>query len=164
VSSEKRKNNLFRNNMSHFPSPSHVQFFFQGGFESAYPIDEHHVRIDLLADTKLDLYCRSDYELLKSLGIETVLEGLSWSQVDKGHAAYDFSRFEKMMEVGKAAYIEQIWDLNHFDYPEYLDFFSNEFPIAFAVYAQQAIKYLRKYSEKTLYIVPRNEISFFYRK
>ena len=147
--------------MPYFPLPPHFQSFFQGGFECAYPIDEHHVRMDLLADTKHDLYCRSDYELMRSLGIETVREGLSWSQIDKGHAVYDFSRFEKMMKIGKVTHTEQIWDLNHFDYPEYIDFFSDEFPQAFASYAQQAIKTLRTYSEKTLYIVPQNEISFF---
>lgn len=133
--------------------------FFIGGFECTYASIEHR-RVDLLKDTKHDVLCQQDYRLLKTCNITTVREGLAWSQIDKGKGKYDFSRFEPMMQAAQKEGIQQIWDLNHFDYPEYLDAFSEEFITAFARYAKAAIKVIRKYQEGTIFIVPINEISF----
>lgn len=136
--------------------------YFWGGFECAYPRIANRKRIDLLKATRHDEYCREDYKMLKDLGIYTVREGLSWSQIDRGGNSFDFSRFEKMMRIGKEEGMQQVWDLNHFDYPDYIDPFTARFPKKYAWYAKQCIKVLRKYqAEGTLYIVPMNEISFF---
>jgi len=135
--------------------------FFMGGFECAAPLAENKKRIDLLAESKHDVYCREDYRLLKDIGIATVREGLVWSKIDLGNGVYNFERFEKMMAIGEEEGIEQIWDLNHFDFPERFDPFHESFVQAFAQYAKRAVKLMRKYNDKTLYIVPINEISFF---
>jgi beta-glucosidase/6-phospho-beta-glucosidase/beta-galactosidase len=134
---------------------------FMAGFECAYAKIEGGKIIDLLYDTKHDENCREDYQLIKSIGIATVREGLAWSQIDKGNNRYDFSRFEKMMQTGKEEDVEQIWDLNHFDYPYSLDPLSDAFIYRFAEYGKRAIEKIRKYSKGTVYIVPINEISFF---
>ncbi len=134
--------------------------FVWGGFECCFAETEPGKRMDLLAATKHDIYCREDYKLLKNLRIYTVREGLAWSQIDKGRGEYDFSRFETMMHIGKEEEIEQIWDLNHFDYPNYLDPFSAQFVTAFGEYAKKAMAVIRKYNSGTIYICPVNEISF----
>lgn len=130
------------------------------GYECCYALPRDKKRLDLLAATKHDEYCQRDYRLIKEVGIKTVREGLAWSMIDKGHGQYDFSRFEKMMEIGKQEKIQQIWDLNHFDYPEFLDPFTDDFINAFASYAKQAASVIRKYQKGEIYIVPWNEISF----
>jgi beta-glucosidase/6-phospho-beta-glucosidase/beta-galactosidase len=135
--------------------------FLMAGFECTYSKAEDSRRLDLLAATKHDLYCREDYGLIKEVGMQTVREGLSWSQIDQGDSKYDFNRFEQMMKIGKEKQIQQIWDLNHFDYPEDLDPFSMEFVDRFSSYAVAAIRILRHYQSGTLFIVPLNEISFF---
>jgi beta-glucosidase/6-phospho-beta-glucosidase/beta-galactosidase len=134
--------------------------FMWAGFECTYARVANGKRLDILHETRHDEYCRIDYNLIKDLGIYTAREGLSWSEIDKG-SHYDFSRFEKMMEIGNEEGIEQIWDLNHFDYPEDLDPFSLEFIERFARYAAEAIQVIRKYIAGTIYIAPINEISFF---
>lgn len=135
--------------------------FFMGGFECAYAKGESKRRLDLLRASKHDTYCREDYRLLKEMGISTVREGLAWSKIDKGGGEYDFTRFERMMKIGQEEGVQQIWDLNHFDYPDYLDPFSDKFVTQFARYAKKCIKLIRKYQpEGTVYIVPINEISF----
>lgn len=134
--------------------------FIMAGYECNAALDLNK-RFSDLKDTKHDLYCRADYMLLKDLGIKTVREGLLWSTIDKGNARYDFSLFEKMMQIAKEENIQQIWDLNHFDYPSYLDPLSDGFVSAFTSYAVHAVKTIRKYDKRTIFIVPFNEISFF---
>jgi hypothetical protein len=135
--------------------------FVMGGFECTYSLNEHHERLDLLASTRHDVLCREDYRLLKSIGISTVREGFAWQKIDKGNGVYDFSRFEEMIAIGKEEKIQQIWDLNHFDFPNDLDIFSDDFVERFAEYSKHIIKLLRKYTDEQLYICPVNEISFF---
>ncbi len=134
--------------------------FMMGGFECSFHRDRLR-RLDILADSKHELYLQEDYTLLKEIGIHTVREGLAWYQVDKGNGIYDFSRFEKIMQQGSAAKIQQIWDLNHFDFPENLNPYTNEFIDRFAAYAKAVILLLRKFNKGTIFIVPFNEISFF---
>ncbi len=141
--------------------PPHFQSFIQGGFECAYPKINENTRLDLLQQTKHEKYCIADYQLLKEVGMLTVREGLAWNEIDRGMNNYDFSRFEPLMAAGKAAGVQQIWDLNHFDYPDDLDPFSSAFVDRFARYAAEAIKYILQYSTGTVFIVPWNEISFF---
>jgi beta-glucosidase/6-phospho-beta-glucosidase/beta-galactosidase len=135
--------------------------FLWGGFECAAPIIETRKRIDILSLTKHDTCPQADYRLLKEIGIHTVREGFTWSSIDKGKGEYDFGRFKKILEAGKEENIQQVWDLNHFDYPEYLDLFSDEFPKVFARYAEACIRVIKKYQQGQIYIVPFNEISFF---
>lgn len=131
------------------------------GFECTYSKTEIRQRLDMLKETRHDEYCRLDYGLVKRLGIKTVREGLAWSQIDNGTFRYDFSRFERMMRIAKEEGVQQIWDLNHFDYPDYLDPFSPKFVRRFGEYARRAYEVIRKYQEGTLYIAPICEISFF---
>jgi beta-glucosidase/6-phospho-beta-glucosidase/beta-galactosidase len=135
--------------------------YLMGGYECTYAHREDGSKLDLLAATKHDLYCREDYQLLKDVGIKTVREGLAWSDIDKGENVYDFARFEKMMRIAKEEGIQQIWDLNHFDYPCYLDAFTEKFVTQFAEYARRVITLIRKYQTGTIYIVPVNEMSYF---
>jgi len=132
-----------------------------GGFECAAPRQETKKRIDSLAFTRHDELCREDYKLLKEIGIYTVREGFLWSHIDKGNGVYDFVRFEKMLAIGKEEGIEQIWDLNHFDYPDHLDPLTDEFVAQFACYAKKCAELIKKYEHGPIYIVPVNEISFF---
>jgi beta-glucosidase/6-phospho-beta-glucosidase/beta-galactosidase len=132
-----------------------------GGFECAYAKTYNGTRLDLLSATKHDEYVVSDYQLLKAQGIKTVREGFAWHQIDTGLDNYDFSRFIPMIKAGVEANVEQIWDLNHFDYPDDLDPLSPEFITRFSAYAKAAVKLLRQFMKGTIYIVPINEISFF---
>ncbi len=141
--------------------------FLMAGFECTYAKAENKKRLDQLADTKHDLYCREDYRLLKEIGITTVREGLSWQQIDRGNGEYDFRRYANMLEIARDEHIQQIWDLNHFDFPDFVDPFSAKFVQTFAEYAKQVAVFLSQYTQKseqqdkTFYLVPWNEISFF---
>ncbi len=131
------------------------------GFECTYALAEKGRRFDLLSASKHDTYCQADYAMIKEVGMETVREGFSWSGIDKGSGHYDFSRFEPMLQAAKEEGIEQIWDLNHFDFPEDLDPFTTQFPARYAAYAKQCLKKIREYHKGPLYITPMNEPSFF---
>ena len=130
------------------------------GFECTYALAEEGVRWDLLRDSMHDTYVREDYALLAPLGIRTVREGFSWHQIDKGNGVYDFSRYEPMLEAGRDLNIEQIWDCCHYDYPERLDPFTDEFISAFTSYALQCYKKICEYQKGTIYLVLFNEISY----
>lgn len=146
--------------MNDFVKPRFASFFM-AGFECAYGQYKHKKRLDLLRATKHDELCAADYQLLKKQGIKTTREGLAWHQIDHGKGDYDFSRFENMMKIAQREGVQQIWDLNHFDYPADLNPFTPAFVERFARYAEAAIKVIRRYQNGELYIVPINEISFF---
>lgn len=135
--------------------------FIMAGFECTYALAENYRRLDLLAATKHDTRVKDDYQMISQVGIKTVREGLAWHQIDKGLGSYDFSRFIPLLEAGRDQGIQQIWDLNHFDFPADVAPFTPKFIERFAAYAQAAIKLIRQYHSGTLYIVPLNEISFF---
>lgn len=144
--------------MLHVPR---FQSFVQAGFECTSALAEGGRRLDLLSATRHDILVDEDYRLITEQGITTVREGFSWNAIDKGKGQYDFSRYYPILEEGKKQGIQQIWDLNHFDYPEYLDPFNEEFISRFAQYAVECIKIIKKYQTSPIYIVPMNEISFF---
>jgi beta-glucosidase/6-phospho-beta-glucosidase/beta-galactosidase len=135
--------------------------FLMAGFECTYAKAEEGRRFDLLKASRHDQQCRQDYQLIKERGIFTVREGLAWSQIDKGQGDYDFSRFEPLMKIGAQEGIQQIWDLNHFDFPDHLDPFSPSFSQAYGEYGKRALEVVRKYQKGTLYFVPVCEPSFF---
>lgn len=136
--------------------------FLIGGFESAAPIVEGGRIIDLLAASRHDRFCRTDYQLIKSqLGIRTVREGFSWHHINQEPHSYDFSRFEPMLEAGRDEQMEQIWSLCHFNYPKHLDILSEEAIPMFIEYAIRCYQKIRQYyPHGPLTIIPINEISF----
>jgi beta-glucosidase/6-phospho-beta-glucosidase/beta-galactosidase len=136
------------------------QSFVMAGFECSYPLTEKGVRWDLLRDSRHEKYCREDYRRLKQLGITTVREGLAWHQIDRGRGRYDYSRFETMMRIGREEGMQQIWDFNHYDFPEDLDIFSPAFIKRFADYALNTINVIRTYQSSPIYVVLINEISY----
>lgn len=135
--------------------------FLMAGFECTYAKAEGGKRFDLLAASKHDELVTKDYELVSQLGIKTVREGFSWSGIDKGNGVYDFARFNPILQAGKDADIQQIWDLNHFDFPDDTNPFGSNFPKRYAEYSKRVIEQIRKYEKGTVYIVPLNEPSFF---
>jgi polysaccharide biosynthesis protein PelF len=154
--------------MAHPPPPSssfvpRFSSFVWAGFECTYALidQERRIRLDLLSASKHDHYCAHDYKLIREIGATTVREGFAWHQIDKGQGVYDFRRFEAMLKIGQEMKVQQIWDLNHFDYPEYLDPFSQKFVTQFREYALRCLEILRRYIEGELYLVPLNEISFY---
>lgn len=137
------------------------QSFLMAGFECTAALAENHRRLDLLADTKHDVLVEQDYALIAQIGLTTVREGFAWHLIDKGTGKYFFDRYIPMLEAGQKLGIQQIWDLNHFDYPPDLDPFSTEFVDRFAAYAVAVVQLIRTYQSGTIYVVPINEISFF---
>jgi beta-glucosidase/6-phospho-beta-glucosidase/beta-galactosidase len=138
-----------------------LQSFIMAGFECTAARVSPHERLDMLSITGHREMALADYRLIKAQGITTVREGLSWAHIDKGRGHYDFSAYETLLTSGQTEAIQQVWDLNHFDYPDYLDPFSPDFITAFATYSVAAVKYLRRFISTELIIAPINEISFF---
>ena len=141
--------------------PPKFNSFIWAGFECTSALAEKNRRFNLLSASKHDELVHEDYEMIQQFGMKTVREGFSWSFIDKGNDHFDFSRYIPMLESAAELGIQQIWDLNHFDFPEYIDPFSEKFVTCYAEYSKRVIQLLRKYYSNTIYIVPMNEPSFF---
>lgn len=135
--------------------------FIWAGFECTYALAENRRRFDLLAASNHDEQCRADYARIREQGMRTVREGLSWHQIDAGNGQYDFSRFEPMMRIAREEGVQQVWDLNHFDFPDDVDPFSERFVERYAEYARRCLAVIRRYHDGTLFLIPMNEPSFF---
>src|SRR5690554_6175536 len=139
---------------------SQFNSFFWGGFECADHINRSGDRINLLAETGHDQRVREDYRLLKDIGIETVREGICWSNVEKEPYYYDFSEVQTRIEAAAELGIQQVWDLCHFGYPDGLIPTHPRFTERFVSLCEAFAKFYREVSNERLFVVPINEISF----
>src|SRR3954468_24292403 len=65
--------------------------FFLAGFECSTHKRESGERLDLVASTKHDLFCRQDYQRLVEQGILSAREGLRWHLIETRPGRLDFS-------------------------------------------------------------------------
>ncbi len=140
--------------------PAGFQSFLQAGFECSTHRLRNGCRLDLVAATAHDILIKEDYSRLLKFGILTVREGLRWHLVEASRGKYDFSSVLPMLDAAKEFGIQQIIDLFHFGWPEYLDIFAPEFVEAFGNFALAFAKLLRERALEAPLIAPMNEISF----
>src|SRR5690606_21910473 len=150
---EKGSTNM-KNQTSRFNS------FFMGGFECADHINRSGLRINLMKETAHHLRAFEDYELLHSLGIKVVREGVCWSEVEISPYVFDFTSLKDRMDAAKALGIQIIWDLCHFGYPDDMIPTHPLFSSRFMAFCRAFCLFHKNYSRDRLYVVPMNEISF----
>lgn len=131
-----------------------------GGFECADQINKFGNRVNLHRDSQHSMRVYEDYEALKSLGIETVREGICWSDVEYITGCYDFSDVLKRMNAAKELGIQQIWDLLHFGFPEDLYPTHPHFQQRFVDLCREFTEFFCANTDQELHVVPINEISF----
>jgi len=135
--------------------------FWMAGYECTDQINNRGNRVDFLHVTSHLSLIQDDYKLLESFNIKTVREGIRWSQVEYKPYHYDFSTVKKMIDAGKKAGIQQIWDICHFGYPDDLTplhpHFTNRFVALCKAFAEF---YFTFNPNETLIVTPVNEVSF----
>jgi beta-glucosidase/6-phospho-beta-glucosidase/beta-galactosidase len=133
--------------------------FFLGGFESAYQINCHGQRIDMIASTKHDVLARKDYEHARRIGIRTVRDAIRWYLVDRG-THYDLRSFLPMLRASIEADVQVIWTLCHYGWPDDLDIFGGEFVRRFERYAREMARVVVDHGIEAPLFIPFNEISY----
>lgn len=134
--------------------------FFMGGFECADHINRSGNRVNLLKETQHDIRYFSDYEILSSLGIKTVREGICWSKVEKTPGVFDFSGVINRIKAADNFGIQLIWDLIHFGYPDGIYPSHPHFNHRFNSLCREFAIFHKNSTTNQLYVVPINEISF----
>ena len=134
--------------------------FFMGGFECADHINRSGNRINLLHETEHHLRAFEDYELLVSLEIKVVREGVCWSTVEVAPYKFDFRSLKGRIDAASALGIQIIWDLCHFGYPDDMIPTHPRFPERFMSFCRAFILFHNDYTEEPLLVCPVNEISF----
>src|SRR5437870_1637831 len=89
------------------------QSFFLGGFECSTHRRKDGQRLDLIAATVHDRFCRQDYARLQTQGIHTARDGLRWHRIERTPGRYDFSSVVPMIRAAHATRTQVIWDLWH---------------------------------------------------
>ena len=135
--------------------------FWMAGFECTDKLNAFGNRVDFLNETghleKLD----EDYKLLAPFNIQTVREGIRWSQVEKRPYDYDWSTVQYMLQQGKINGVQQLWDLCHFGFPDDLTPLHPMFARRFAALCRAFVKMYRDFDPYgTLIVTPINEVSF----
>jgi len=133
--------------------------FFLIGFECATGYNKHGQWMDQIKATRHDDLVEDDYDLVSSLGISMVREGIRWPLVDR-RGRYDFSTVEPFVEASARRGIHCIWDLFHFGYPSDVDIFSDEFVKRFADYCYAVGRFIRERTEGDCFFTPVNEPSY----
>ena len=138
-----------------------LRSFFMGGFECSSFKRRNGKRLDLVASTKHDRFCREDYRRLKSQGVLAAREGIRWHLIEKSAGNYDFSSVTPMARNAQEFGIQILWDLCHYGWPDDIDIFSPEFVRRFASFSAAFARLVRDEAEGPHFFAPINEISFF---
>jgi len=134
--------------------------FFLAGFECASHRKGDGTRLDMLANTRHDEICRSDYELAMRHGIRGMRDGLRWHLIEEQRGFYDWSSLLPVLRATRDLDVEIIWDLCHYGYPDWLDPWTEEFVESFARFALAAADIIAEETRRPLRFCPINEISF----
>ncbi len=140
-------------------TPSGLQSFWMGGFESACQINTVGKRIDMLSATQHDRFCVQDYAMLADLGITTVRDGLRWPMMDQ-RGKYDFGSFVPMVRAARQTKTQVIWNICHYGWPDDVDISSPAFVDRFAKFCSAVAKCVTDHSDAVPWFCPINEISF----
>ncbi len=141
--------------------PSLFRSFFLGGFECSTHRRNDGRRLDLIAATRHDLLAEEDYRQVAEHGIRAVRDGVRWHLVQAGGPGqYDWSPVQPMLQAASRTGTQVVWDLCHYGWPDWLDFFSPDFASRFAEYAVRFAELARAETGQAPTLCPLNEISF----
>lgn len=131
------------------------------GFECTDKLNAFGERVDFIHQTAHLLHIETDYRNLSLFNMQSVREGIRWSQIEKQPYVYDWSTVGEMIKVGKKLQIQQIWDLCHFGFPDDLTPLHPMFARRFAALCRAFVKFYRSVdTEGALIVTPINEVSF----
>ena len=136
--------------------------FWMGGFECTDKLNAFGNRVDLLNTTSHLENCADDYKsLVDVFQIETVREGIRWSQVERAPYKYDWSDVAQLIQCGRDRKVQQVWDICHFGFPDDLTPLHPLFPRRFAALCRAFVEFYRSVDPTgTLIVTPINEVSF----
>ncbi|MBL6455457.1 beta-glucosidase [Belnapia sp. T6] len=141
--------------------PSLFRSFFLGGFECSTHRRNDGRRLDLIAATRHDLLAEEDYRQVAEHGIRAVRDGVRWHLVQAaGPGQYDWSAVQPMLQASVRTGTQVVWDLCHYGWPDWLDFFSADFAPRFAEFATRFAELARSETGQAPTVCPLNEISF----
>jgi beta-glucosidase/6-phospho-beta-glucosidase/beta-galactosidase len=142
------------------PNPSPFRSFWMAGYECADHLNCHGDRTDMLAITGHDRFIAEDYAALQEFNISTVREGIRWSKVETQPGIYDWSEVINRIQVAKEQGIQQVWDICHFGYPDYLSPLHPHFCRRFTEICAAFARIWQIQREDPLLVIPINEMSF----
>jgi beta-glucosidase/6-phospho-beta-glucosidase/beta-galactosidase len=136
-----------------------TKFMFSTGIENSYPTillpDGTTKRVDEMGKAFHYEYWKTDFELVKELGIEFLRYGPAYYKTHAGPGKYEWDFTDETFNYLQKAEINPIVDLCHFGVPDWMGNFQNpDFPDYFAEYAGA---FARRFPDLQLY-TPINEI------
>jgi beta-glucosidase/6-phospho-beta-glucosidase/beta-galactosidase len=134
--------------------------FFMAGFECSSHRRRDGVRLDLIRATGHDKHVLADYRQCKSLGFDTVRDGLRWHLIEKAPGKYDWSSWLPALEAAEEAGIQVVWDLFHYGSPDHVDQGGQDFAERFTDFAMAALELEQSISRRSPAVCPLNEINF----
>jgi len=131
------------------------------GYECSDQLNASGKRVDFLNITGHLELINEDYKDLSLFNIKTVREGIRWSMVEQSPYKYDWSAVQLMMENAKSNFIQQVWDICHFGFPDDLSPLDPSFTKRFTSVCKAFVRFYRSIEpDQTLIITPINEVSF----
>jgi len=134
--------------------------FFLAGFECSEHVLQDGRRLDLLASTRHDELAARDYVRLRSVGIRTCREGVSWLRSEPSPGRFDFRSMSSRLLAAREHGVRVIWDLMHFGWPDHVDIFAADFAERFADFAEATARHLAAHAPAPHMFTPINEMSY----
>lgn len=142
------------------PIASPFRSFWQAGYECADHVNNRGERVDLLHLTGHETHTEANYRALAPFNISTVREGIRWAFVERQPRRYDWTEVRARLAAGRAAGVQQLWDICHFGFPADLSPLMPGFEARFAAVCAAFTRFYRDQTDETLIVTPINEVSF----
>lgn len=136
------------------------QGVFLAGFECSDHRLEEGRRLDLLGSTGHIAFASADYARLRSVGIQTCREGISWVRCEPSPGVFDFSSLRSRLTAAQQHGVGIVWDVMHFGWPDHVDPFALDFPQRFALLSRALAVFLSREQAWTPVFTLINEMSF----
>jgi hypothetical protein len=134
--------------------------FIQAGFECSTHKLRNGDRLDLIASTGHDRLASQDYQRLRELGIRTIRLGARWHLIEPSPGEYNFESLAVLLKAAAESEMEVILDLLHFGWPDHIEVFAPEFPVAFGRFTHALTSFLKQQNFHLRMFAPVNEVSF----
>ena len=142
------------------PAASPFRSFWQAGYECADHVNNRGQRVDLLHLTGHETRTAANYANLAPFGIRTAREGIRWAMVERRPHFYDWTEVGQRLAAGRAANVQQLWDICHFGFPSDLSPLHPRFEARFADVCAAFTRFYRSLTDEPLIVTPINEVSF----
>lgn len=116
--------------------------------------------MNVLESSRHNEFAVQDFLRIKAYGMETVRTAVCWPFIEEVRGRHNFTSAAKLLDAAQIAGVQLVFDILHFGWPDHVDVFSSDFPVRFAAFTHEFVRFLKSRDIREGVVAPVNEISY----